>query len=557
MIEQEIQQFGNYRLVRPLGVGGFARVYLGEHVYLKTYAAIKVLQARLASNKHEAFLTEARSIAHLKHINIVRVLEFGVEGNVPFLVMDYASNGSLRQRYPEGTRVALADILPYIQQTSAALQYAHHQHLVHCDVKPENMLLSARNELVLSDFGIAQVVHSTRQLDDSHEVVGTVMYMAPEQLQNQPCPASDQYALGTVVYEWLSGDYPFHGSFTEIASQHLLVPPPPLHEKGLQIAPAIEEVVMKALAKEPEQRFANVQDFASELEHAYHTEARTSVLYLSSTYSPSVPSPGTRVDSEILPPSEQHKPAYSRLSTGKIIALITLALLIVGSSIGLTYYAAIFRPAQAQVWAAATAQALAQANTARQKALYTQATNGKPVLYNPLNINDSNRWGEYDAIGWGGCTFTGGAYRVSVSSNAGTVTCWDYGGSVQYSNFACQVEMTITRGDMGGIIFRAGYSGAYDFVIGPNGSYTFTVTDAAGKSITLRNSFSPAIKTGFNQPNLITIIARGNAIDLYVNKQYIDHINDNTSGSGGLALIALSNTYPTDVAFRNIQIWQL
>src|SRR5438132_14138336 len=103
MIDRVTRQLGNYRLIRLLGEGGFAEVYLGEHVYLKTYAAIKVLQTQLASDKQAAFLAEARSIARLKHANIVRVLEFGVEGQTPFLVMDYAPNGSLRQHHPTGT----------------------------------------------------------------------------------------------------------------------------------------------------------------------------------------------------------------------------------------------------------------------------------------------------------------------------------------------------------------------------------------------------------------------------------------------------------------------
>src|SRR5436190_2871252 len=129
------QQLGNYRLLSLLGEGGFAEVYLAEHVYLKTQAAIKVLHSRLMNEKQEAFLAEARSIARLKHANIVRVLEFGVEEDVAFLVMEYAAQGTLRNLYPAGTRLALAQILPYIKQAAAALYYAHRQQLMHRDVK--------------------------------------------------------------------------------------------------------------------------------------------------------------------------------------------------------------------------------------------------------------------------------------------------------------------------------------------------------------------------------------------------------------------------------------
>src|SRR5207249_6179375 len=139
------------------------------------------------------------------------------------------------------------------KQVAEALHYAHERRLIHRDVKPENMLLGANNDVLLSDFGIALVAHSTRY-QNTQEVIGTAYYMAPEQLQGKPRRASDQYALGIVVYEWLSGDRPFKGSFMEIASQHMLVPPPSFREKQLNIVPAIEAVVMRALAKDPEQR---------------------------------------------------------------------------------------------------------------------------------------------------------------------------------------------------------------------------------------------------------------------------------------------------------------
>src|SRR6266567_3841954 len=144
------QQSGNYLLLSLLGEGGFAEVYLGEHIYLKTQAAIKVLHSRLMSEKQEAFLAEARSIARLKHANIVRVLEFGVENDVAFLVMEYAAQGTLRHLHPVGVQLSLPESLSYVKQAAAALQYAHRQQLMHRDVKPENMLLGAHNTLLLS-----------------------------------------------------------------------------------------------------------------------------------------------------------------------------------------------------------------------------------------------------------------------------------------------------------------------------------------------------------------------------------------------------------------------
>src|SRR6266568_8408952 len=211
MADRVDQQLGNYQLIRLLGEGGFAEVYLGEHIYLGTQAAIKVLHTQLASDDVDKFRTEARTIARLVHPHIVRVLEFGVEGKTPFLVMDYAPNGTLRNLHPKGTQLQLDIIVTYVKQIADALQYAHNEKVIHRDIKPENMLLGRRNNILLSDFGIALVAQSSRY-QSAREIAGTMVYMAPEQIQGKPRPASDQYSLGIVVYEWLSGDRPFHGS---------------------------------------------------------------------------------------------------------------------------------------------------------------------------------------------------------------------------------------------------------------------------------------------------------------------------------------------------------
>ena len=273
------QQLGNYRLIRLLGRGGFADVYLGEHVHIDTQAAIKVLHAQLTPEDMEKFRTEARTLARLVHPQIVRLLDFGIENNTPFLVMDYAPNGSLRQRHPRGTILPLTMIVPYVTQVAEALQFAHGEKLIHRDIKPKNIFLGRHNEIVLGDFGIA-VLSRTSRSQSIEEITGTVAYMAPEQLQGRPSRASDQYSLGIVVYEWLSGDVPFHGAFVEIASQHVLVPPPPLRQKVPSLSPTVEQVVAKALEKEPQKRFASVREFVDALEHAIKLALKTKEQWL-------------------------------------------------------------------------------------------------------------------------------------------------------------------------------------------------------------------------------------------------------------------------------------
>jgi serine/threonine protein kinase len=270
------QQIGNYRLLRWLGEGSFADVYLGEHIHLKTQAAIKILKVSLSGEEHENFLYEARTVARLDHPHIIRVLECGIDDTIPFLIMNYATKGSLLQRYPRGMRLSPDQALPYVQQAAAALHYAHQQKLIHRDVKPENMLLNSNSQLLLSDFGLVLVCRSTNS-PTTREMAGTVPYMAPEQFQGKVQFASDQYALGIVAYEWLCGECPFNGTFMEIASQHMLVPPPPLREKVPTLAEEVEQVVLRALSKDPTQRFIDVEAFAQTLTDAIEGKSLVSM----------------------------------------------------------------------------------------------------------------------------------------------------------------------------------------------------------------------------------------------------------------------------------------
>ncbi len=263
------QRLGNYRLIHFLGRGGFAEVYLGEHQRLGTHAAIKVLHAHLTGTEEDNFLAEARTIAHLEHANIIRILDFDVQHGVPFLVMGYAPNGSLVSRHPKGTRLPLATILVYVKQVAAALQYAHDHKVIHRDIKPENMLIGRNDEIFLSDFGLALVAQSSRA-QHIQGIVGTAIYMAPEQLQGKPRFASDQYALAVVVYEWLTGERPFLGTFLELYSQHLTAPPPSLRAIFPDLPVRLDHVIQIAMAKEPAQRFESVNAFVIALEQASH-----------------------------------------------------------------------------------------------------------------------------------------------------------------------------------------------------------------------------------------------------------------------------------------------
>ncbi len=269
MSEREGQRIGNYHLHRLLGKGAFAEVYLGEHLYLKNYAAIKILHASLNEKNEDFFLSEAQIIAQLTHPNIIRVREFAIERSTPYLVMDYAPGGTLRHRYPKGTCLSIEKTISYVKQIAAALQYAHNRGIIHRDVKPDNVLQGSEHVMV-GDFGISIHLSEPNRISTQ---AGTRPYMAPEQFRGKAVFASDQYALAVLAYEWLCGVRPFDGSPLSLEYQHGNVAPPPLREQDPSLPEAVEAVVLKALSKKPEDRYVSIINFARALERSSQDSA--------------------------------------------------------------------------------------------------------------------------------------------------------------------------------------------------------------------------------------------------------------------------------------------
>jgi serine/threonine protein kinase len=269
MKQQERQRLGNYWLTGFLGRGGFAHVYLGEHISLRRLAAIKVLNGRPTREKLERFWTEASMTAELPHRHIVQVFDYDEESAPPFLVMQYARYRSLEACH-SGVRLPLDTIVSYVKQIAEALDYVHRRGIIHCDVKPSNILLDADDTVLVSDFGVA--VSTGRYAALPRIFGGTATYMAPEQYRGRPSPASDQYSLGIMVYEWLSGRPPFCGSSYEITMRHVHDSPPPLWRTAPSTPHAVQSVVLRALEKDPDERFPSVGSFALALERACQEE---------------------------------------------------------------------------------------------------------------------------------------------------------------------------------------------------------------------------------------------------------------------------------------------
>jgi serine/threonine protein kinase len=283
-MEKEYMRIGKYQLLELLGVGRYTDVWLAKHIDLKKKVAIKILfpqeiragNARLRAEK--LFLNEAQTLAQLAHPHIVQAFDYEEEeeNGWPYFVMEYAPYGSLADRHGPGELLPLSIVKSYTSQIGRAIHYVHSQGLIHRDIKPQNMFLKTRSLVLLGDFGLVMRNHGRYYPWMKMEFGGTRVYMAPEQESGEPCPASDQYAYATIVFEWLTGYWPFYGNAKEIAWNRRHLSPPSMRALVPEIPAAVEWVVLTALQKSPDRRFKTMLDFTLEFEEACK-EVRESV----------------------------------------------------------------------------------------------------------------------------------------------------------------------------------------------------------------------------------------------------------------------------------------
>jgi hypothetical protein len=261
-----------------------------------------------------------------------------------------------------------------------------------------------------------------------------------------------------------------------------------------------------------------------------------------------------------------HQPR--RFSTGIIVLLIMLALLVVGEGGVITYYTAVIQPAQLHTQATAMVKTLlttqaqyafATATATSPQNTYNDATRGKPALDDLLEFRGANLWAEGNLSNGSSCAFARGAYHVNVPRAGVYQYCPS--SSSNFSNFAYQVQLTIVKGDLGGLLFRYNSSNqeTYAFIIDALGAYALYLFTSSGlyNGQVLRSGPSLEINAGLSKPNLLTIVARGSDIYMYANKHFIAKVSDSTYSSGEIGVIAASFSSPTDVAFNNAKVWNL
>ena len=266
---------GKYRILEPLGRGGMAQVYKAYHPQLDRYMAIKILRSDLVEN--DEFLTRFRQEAHavsgLRHANIVQVFDFDVQEDSYYMVMELLEGNTLRALLNDyrirNQRMPLTQVVQIIKDVLSGLSYAHAEGLTHRDIKPANIMLNKKGQAVLTDFGIAQIIGST-QHTVTGALMGTLNYMAPEQgLKGESDNRSDIYSLGIVFYEMLTGYTPFDADTPlAILMKHLNDPLPIPTQVDPTLPPALEMIVLKALAKDPDDRFQTADEMAEALRHA-------------------------------------------------------------------------------------------------------------------------------------------------------------------------------------------------------------------------------------------------------------------------------------------------
>ncbi len=270
-----------YEVIEQIGKGGMAVVYRARDQMLERQVAVKVLREDYSRDTtfQERFRQEARAAANLTHPNIVTVHDFGLDNGQLFIVMENVPGTDLKTLLRKRGRFNPTEALPLMIQACAGIGYAHRAGLVHCDVKPQNMLVTPDMRLKVTDFGIARALSTIKPDEQSDIVWGSPQYFAPEQAAGAaPSPASDVYSLGVILYELLTGTLPFQApSASDLAHLHLEAEPPLISEMLPEVSPTLEQILLKVMAKEPAQRYRTADQLGRVLMNFGNTRSSPSL----------------------------------------------------------------------------------------------------------------------------------------------------------------------------------------------------------------------------------------------------------------------------------------
>ena len=306
------KNLGKYKIVFKLGGGGMGNVFLAQDTILERFVALKLLAPSLVADTSfvERFRLEARALARLDHPSIVRVHDADWLDNQLYLVMEHVEGGSLADIIAQDGALPPELVLRLMSQIAAGLDYAHRMGMIQRDIKPHNILLQPDGRAQITDFGLVKDADTSLTADGQR--LGTPSYMAPEQIQGLDMgPPVDIYALGIVAYELLTGRPPFQGTLSAVFEGHLLRQPPPLRQLNPGIPTAVQNVVLGALSKKPEDRPGSATTFVEQLTQAYEI-SDDQIETVEEPEDPAYAPTGQTSQPVVTPPPISHRPVPAR-----------------------------------------------------------------------------------------------------------------------------------------------------------------------------------------------------------------------------------------------------
>ncbi len=533
------QMLGAYRIIEQVGEGGMATVYKAHQTSMDRYVAIKVLPLELAKNDEfvKRFQQEARIIARLEHPHILPVFDYGEENGVVYFAMRYLDTGTLKDKLISET-LSLDEIDRIFIQLTDALGYAHAQGVVHRDLKPANVLVDANGNLFLTDFGIAKILESASpSLTQTSAVMGTPTYISPEQASALPIDQrTDIYSLGVMLYEMVTGQVPFVADTPlGVIIKHLSEPLPLPSLVKPEISPAVEQVLLKALAKESKDRFSNTTEFASAWKQALKGEdvspVPSQIGFQPAAQTQEKPASATRAVS---------KSGRSMIPYG--IGCVVMMCLAISAMGGLGVVSQFFnRPSSPTADASSPTQ--------------IPIVPGELILEEDFSGPSSN-WGLVDDEN-SLVYLDDAALRMVISKRNWFV--WSSPNSIAYRDV--YLETTVINNDTDqytvfGLFCNQQTDGQsfYYFGITPAGQYAIARVDSGKLENFITNNgqwgYSSLIE--LNAPSYhIEAVCGDGALTLYVDGQQIDTVTDTTysSGRAGVFIWSAEQATRTDISF--------
>ncbi len=633
------KQLGRYHLLHLLGRGAMGEVYLAEDPGIHRQVAIKVIRSDTqfddsTSLNNEAlrlFEREMHTIAHLNHPHILPLFDYGQETlnstQMPYMVMPFCSDGSLsiwlRQRNAPGALLPI-DVAHIVMQAAGALQHAHDQQIIHRDVKPSNFLIRLdrdnprRPDLLLADFGLAKFSDSAASIGQ-HTIGGTPLYMAPEQWQGHPVLETDQYMLAAMSYELLTGRVPFRGNLQQLMMQHVQGQVQPPSTLNPQVPPALDNILIRGLAKRPGDRFPSVTAFAQAFQAALQQRPSAASPFGTVAGSDFADIPNTAtapLDPEKTQPlagsiggiggialtmqqqdqlrSAQSQPPIRATATSQqsqsvqavttahdpapattaqagrgvnltfatrsglrcsVVLMLGLLIFVVGGAF-VSQFVLLRHSGSGSASTGAPTGTVGSRNNATAT---VAAINGNPYTTQPSTlVLDDTLIDNSQGHKWNTSTSSSGscAFTGGAYHAIAQLGTAFYDCQAQGSDYSnFTYEVSMTI--LRGDCGALVFRSNYRFLICTDGSYGLTLKDQASALI---QSNSPFVNQGIGKENVIAVVASGSQIRLAINHHFLTTITDSSFQHGSIgvaAVISISLADVTEVAFKNARVWTI